>query len=39
MLFVVKPGGRVQVITANNNEPLRDAPPGDMVIALAKAGH
>ncbi len=35
ILFVVKGGGRVQVITANNTEPLRDVAPGDTVIALA----
>ncbi|MCP3997579.1 MAG: sodium:proton antiporter [bacterium] len=34
ILFIVKAGGRVQVITANNTEPLRDAAPGDTVIAL-----
>ncbi len=34
ILFIVKDGGRVQVITANNTEPLRDAAPGDTVIAL-----
>jgi NhaP-type Na+/H+ or K+/H+ antiporter len=35
VLFVVKPSGRVQVITAGNTEPLRDTAPGDTVIALA----
>lgn len=34
ILFVVKGNGRVQVITAGNQEPLRDAAPGDTVIAL-----
>jgi NhaP-type Na+/H+ or K+/H+ antiporter len=34
VLFVVKPNGRVQVITSNNQEPLRDVAPGDTVIAL-----
>ena len=34
ILFVVKDGGRVQVITADNTEPLRDSAPGDTVIAL-----
>lgn len=38
VLFVVKPSGRVQVTTAGNNEPHRDAAPGDTVIAFAKAG-
>jgi hypothetical protein len=35
ILFVVKASGRVQVITASNNEPPRDTTPGDTVIALA----
>ncbi len=35
VLFVVKPTGRVSVVTAGNPEPLRDASPGDTVIALA----
>jgi len=34
ILFVVKSNGRVQVITASNQDPLRDAAPGDTVIAL-----
>lgn len=34
VLFVVKSTGRVQVIVEDNPEPLRDAAPGDTVIAL-----
>jgi NhaP-type Na+/H+ or K+/H+ antiporter len=34
VLFVVKPGGRVVVVTTANTEPRRDAAPGDTVIAL-----
>ena len=35
VLFVVKATGRVQVMTDSTTEPLRDAAPGDTVIALA----
>ncbi|MDJ0496761.1 MAG: sodium:proton antiporter [Acidimicrobiia bacterium] len=35
ILFVVKSSGRVQVIVGDNTAPLRDAAPGDTVIALA----
>ena len=35
ILFVVKSSGRVQVIVGDNPAPLRDAAPGDTVIALA----
>ncbi len=35
ILFVVKSTGRVQVIVGDNTAPLRDAVPGDTVIALA----
>jgi NhaP-type Na+/H+ or K+/H+ antiporter len=37
ILFVIKASGRLQVITASNHEPLRDAGAGDTVIALAAA--
>ncbi len=37
VLFIVKPSGRVQVVTAGNEEPLTDATPGDTVIALVDA--
>lgn len=36
VLFVVKGGGRVQVIVGNTTEPLRDAVAGDTVIALVE---
>ena len=35
ILFVVKSSGRVQVIVGDNTAPLRDAAPGDTVVALA----
>jgi NhaP-type Na+/H+ or K+/H+ antiporter len=35
VLFLVKPSGRVSVIVSDNQEPLRDAAPGDTVITLA----
>jgi CPA1 family monovalent cation:H+ antiporter len=38
ILFVIKASGRLQVITAGNADPLRDADAGDTVIALAAAG-
>jgi NhaP-type Na+/H+ or K+/H+ antiporter len=34
VLFLIKPNGRVSVIVSDNQEPLRDAVPGDRVIAL-----
>ncbi|MDJ0952171.1 MAG: cation:proton antiporter [Acidimicrobiia bacterium] len=37
ILFVVKGSGRVQVITTDNTDPLRDVAPGDTVIALVEA--
>ena len=35
VLFVVKANNRLQVVVADNQEPLRDVGPGDTVIALA----
>jgi NhaP-type Na+/H+ or K+/H+ antiporter len=35
VLFLVKAGGRVAVVVSDDQEPLRDAAPGDTVIALA----
>lgn len=37
VLFVIKATGRVQVIVTENTDPLRDAGPGDTVVALIHA--
>jgi NhaP-type Na+/H+ or K+/H+ antiporter len=34
VLFVVRAGGRVRVITSDHRQPLRDIGPGDTVVAL-----
>jgi len=38
ILFVVKKSGRVAVVASGDIEPLRDATPGDTVIALVREG-